>query len=120
MPVTHRMRKLSRKRRGGAPPQRRFHGAGRHVTEVESETLLTLLERKRIDNRIREHQIAGIELPLHYLDYRWHEIKRKTGFQPGWKDKVWGTVYKWWIQLDVHDRIELARLSKGAGMRENT
>jgi hypothetical protein len=119
MAATHRQRKLARKRRGGALPQRRFYGAGRHVTEVESETLLTARERRRIKIILHEYRVEGRDIPLQLMDFRHWEIKRKTGWSPYWTDKRWGNVYRWWISLDPHDRQELAELSRGAGMRDN-
>jgi len=118
--VTRKQRRRSRKlRHGGAPPQRRITGAGSRVTEVESETLLTKRERRRIDLMIYELRCKGADIPLYLLDYRFHEVRRKTGWNPRWKDERWGNVYLWWIQLDPVERQQLAELSRAAGMREN-
>lgn len=132
---THRQRKLARKSRGGAIPRPHLpairsaylpssissrpeqHVVAGKTILYESETLLTRKERRHIDQIIFDLVIADRPVPLHLLDYRWWEIRRKTGWQPGWPDARGGTVYSWWISLHPDDRAELASLSRCAGMK---
>jgi predicted nucleotidyltransferase len=114
----HRMAKRAERVQARAREYQR-HRRSSLIIVYESETLLTDRERKRIDEMIDEYELDGQNVPIHLLDYRWWEIRRKTGWCPWWEDQRYGTVYEWWVGLDPHQRQMFADMSKGAGMRDS-